>query len=367
MVRTDRITLAFFEMLKAGLWRKEVRFATNEAIDWEEIYRLASEQSVLGLILAGVEQIKSSSIQGFKMPPQELLLQMIGEVQMIEQRNRAMNEFVEELFEKMQVAGINAVLVKGQGIAQCYEKPEWRTSGDVDLLMDAENYERAKNLLIPIAETVDVEYTNRMHLGLIFGSFEVELHGTLHTSQFPKINKVSDIVQKETLDNHQVRIWKNGNVSVKLPEANNDVIFVFAHIVHHYFGGGIGLRQVCDWCRLLWCYRSELDILILEQRIRSMGMMKEWKALATLAVDYLGMPIEAMPFYESRYSNKGTCMLKYILHTGNLGHNRDNACFNSTTGKAWRYICDTPDHIKIFPMDSLMVMLRMIRYGVRGI
>ena len=366
MVRTERNILAFFELMQAGLWRKEVQLATNDTIDWEDIYRLASEQSVLGVILEGVERFNSSSIQGFEMPPQELLLQMIGEVQMIEQQNKSMNGFVEELFEKMRVAGIDAVLVKGQGIAQCYEKPEWRTSGDVDLLMDAENYERAKNLLVPIAESVDAEYKDRMHLGLILKSFEVELHGTLHTSQFPKINKVSDVVQNETLEKKHVRIWKNGNSSVMLPEANNDVIFVFAHIVHHYFGGGIGLRQICDWCRLLWCYRSELDSRILEQRIKSMGMMTEWKVLAALAVDYLGMPIEAIPFYESRYSNKGSRMIKYILHTGDLGHNRNNSCFNGTIGKAWRYICDTSDHIRIFPMDSVMVLVRMVRYGVCG-
>ena len=230
---------------------------------------------------------------------------------------------------------------------------------DVDLLMDAENYERAKNLLIPIAESVDVEYKDRMHLGVVLKSFEVELHGTLHTSQFPQINKVSDVVQNETLEKKHVRIWKNGNASVMLPEFNNDVIFVFAHIVHHYFGGGIGLRQICDWCRLLWRYRSELDIQTLEQRIKCMGMMTEWKALAAIAVDYIGMPIESMPFYESRYSNNGTRMMEFILRTGNLGHNRD-------IGKAWRYVCDTLDHIRIFPKDSLMVLLRMIKYGVCG-
>lgn len=58
-----------------------------------------------------------------------LLLQWIGEVQVIEQRNKAMNQFVAELIEKLRKADIYALLVKGQGIAQCYEKPLWRCSG----------------------------------------------------------------------------------------------------------------------------------------------------------------------------------------------------------------------------------------------
>ena len=87
MVSTDRNILAFIELMQAGLWRKDVRLATIDSINWEYIYNLASEQSVLGLILAGIEQLKSSRNQGLKTPPQELLLQMIGEVQIIEQRN----------------------------------------------------------------------------------------------------------------------------------------------------------------------------------------------------------------------------------------------------------------------------------------
>ena len=53
-------------------------------------------------------------------PPQVLLLQWIGEVQMIEQRNKAMNAFVAEAIGALREQDIYALLVKGQGIAQCY-------------------------------------------------------------------------------------------------------------------------------------------------------------------------------------------------------------------------------------------------------
>lgn len=58
---------------------------------------------------------------------------------MIEQRNKGMNIFISELIDKLQKEDIYAILVKGQGIAQCYEKPLWRSSGDIDLLLSDSN------------------------------------------------------------------------------------------------------------------------------------------------------------------------------------------------------------------------------------
>ena len=84
----------FIELVKAGLWEKEVQLLPYQDIKWQEVYRLATEQSVLGLVLAGLEH---SDVK----PPKEILLQSIGEVQQIEQRNNAMNSFVAELTDDL--------------------------------------------------------------------------------------------------------------------------------------------------------------------------------------------------------------------------------------------------------------------------
>jgi hypothetical protein len=54
----DRNTFAFLELVRAGLWEKEAYLEQYGKIDFEEIYRLAGEQSVVGLITAGFEHIQ---------------------------------------------------------------------------------------------------------------------------------------------------------------------------------------------------------------------------------------------------------------------------------------------------------------------
>lgn len=69
---------------------------------------------MVGLVAAGLEHVTD-----VKLPKEEVLL-VVGQTLQLEQRNKAMNAFVAELIGRLKDAGINALLVKGQGIAQCY-------------------------------------------------------------------------------------------------------------------------------------------------------------------------------------------------------------------------------------------------------
>ena len=115
-------TKAFFELVRAGLWENEVRLSNYKNIDFAEVYRLAEEQSVIGMVAAGIDHVVDVKV------PQVWALQFAGQTIQLEQRNKAMNQFIADLIAKMREADIYTLLVKGQGIAQCYERPLWRTS-----------------------------------------------------------------------------------------------------------------------------------------------------------------------------------------------------------------------------------------------
>ncbi len=316
----DNSIKAFYELVRAGLWETEVGLSHYNDIDFSRVLALAEEQSVIGLVAAGIEHITDVKV------PKEVALQLVGQALQLEQRNKAMNSFVAELITLLRKNDIYTLLVKGQGVAQCYEKPLWRAAGDVDLYLSKENYEKAKLLLIPRAHAVENEDKKRLHLGMSINEWVVELHGTMYTEVSRMMNLVSDEVHYNLFYRGSVRSWDNNGVQVFLPSPDNDVIIIFNHFINHFYGEGIGLRQVCDWCRLLWKYRNKLDYKVLESRIRKAGLMTEWKAFAKFAVKYLGTPVEAMPLYEdsSKYDRKADKIKKMIIKTGNFGQNKDN-------------------------------------------
>lgn len=358
----------FFELLKAGLWEKDVQLLSFGHIDFNAVKQCADDQSVVGLIAAGMEHVRDVEVA------KQNVLQIVGQTLQIEQRNMVMNRFIGVLTENMREAGISSVLVKGQGIAQCYERPLWRSSGDVDLLLDAENYEKAKEFLTPVATAVDEEDKGRLHFGITIDSWLVELHGTLHANHHAQMDRLLDEVQRNVFQKGNVRVWRNDVVDVLLPAPNEDVIFVFAHILQHFFRGGIGLRQICDWCRLLWTYRLDIDKKLLGTRLNRMGMMAKWKAFAAFAVYYLEMPMDAMPLFsdEIKWKKKAKRILFLILESGNFGQGRDqsykenHSAFVSNIISFWVYTKYNMIQFSIFPWDAVKGWYTTIAKGIKA-
>lgn len=358
---------AFFVLVKAGLWEKDERLLSNEMLDYDKIFRLAEEQSVIGLVAAGLEHIVNVK------PQKELVLEFVGQTLQLEQRNKAMNNFIGDIVGKMGNAGIYALLIKGQGIAQCYERPLWRASGDVDFLLSADNYKKAYSFLKPVALSVEEEDKYYRHIALNIDPWVIELHGSLRSGLWSRLDKELDKVQNAIFYGGNVRSWMNGNVQVFLPKSNEDIVLVFCHILQHFFLEGIGLRQICDWCRLLWTYRDEIDEKLLASRLKAMGIESEWKSFACLAVNTLGMPAEAMPFYSSdnRWQRKANKVLSFVMETGNFGHNRDYSYYKKypyvvyKSISMWRHFKDGVRFFSIFPLDSMKVTERRIKKGFK--
>ena len=365
-MKLDKNQQVFLALLRAGLWEKEVRCPQLCEVDHKAVFALAQEQSVVGLVAAGLEHLVDASV------PREVSMKYMVAVLQLEKRNHAMNAFIGTLFKNLDIAGIHPLLVKGQGVAQCYDRPMWRAAGDVDLLIDYPHYGEAREFLLKNADSADVEIDEMVHQAALFGPWDVELHGSLHGIWSPKVDMALDALQKECFENKQFREWDNNGTIINLPGMEYDIIFVFTHILQHFFRGGIGLRQICDLSRLLWRYHKEIDKPVLEERLRCMGIMSEWKVFAALCVLYLGLPEESMPLYSRSgiWGKKAKRLLILLLERRLKGFAPDSESRSINERKLISLKQHTGDMIRqflIFPLDSVKVWLRTVRNGVAGL
>ena len=156
------ISQTLFTLLRAGLFAEHNEKCSVNGLDaseWDKLNMLAEEQGVTGLITAGIDRLNAKV-------PLEIKSQFVGSALQTEQRNKEINAFIADMVAKMREKGICTLLVKGQGIAQCYEKPLWRPSGDVDFLLDKENYRKAIDFLRPLSSDSKREENYSSHLGL---------------------------------------------------------------------------------------------------------------------------------------------------------------------------------------------------------
>ncbi len=367
--RTQSEIDLFFTLLKAGLWEKSVRILPFEPIDFTALYNLADEQSVVGLIAAGLEHVADR-----KVTKQEAL-PFLKRVFSLETRNAKMNNSLVGFVNVLRNSGLTPVLIKGQGVAQCYERPLWRASGDIDLLLNGDSFDAASVTLAPLSsyeQSLDSRSVYKKHKEFKIDEWIIEIHGTLRTCLSKRLDNGLDAIQEQMFDKRLFRNCEIGDKAILLPSPDNDVIIVFAHILQHFFKGGIGLRQICDWCRLLFRFHNKIDYTFLEQRLAEMGILSEWKVFGCFAVDYLGLPQNCLPHYNSRYSKRAHQMLPYILAKGNFGHNTDNSYYSKTPVllrkqiSLFHQVRDTLSIFSVFPIDSIRFLFSFIKHGLKS-
>lgn len=375
MNNTERV---FLELVRAGLWEEacanlDANVNLDEHADWDALLLLAREQSVVGLLAAGLEHVKDVQV------PHGWAFQVVRKALSLEQKNRNKNVFVNELTGELEGEGIRAVMVKGQGLAQCYKRPLWRASGDIDLYLDEDDFQKAKAFFRPRVNKFDPDDDYARHINMTYKGWVVEIHANQHSRLSARTDRVLDEVHRDIFYKSGVRIWDNGGKAVTLPSADNDAILVFTHFLHHFYNGGIGLRQICDWCRLLYTYRESLNYGLLESRIRQMGLLTEWKVFGALATEYLGYPKDSMPLLNgnanvnANLKKKAGRIMEFIMEVGNFGHNRDTSYYGKypfVVRKAISFgvrMKDVLRHARIFPADSLRFMLNMMRHSFRAV
>jgi len=409
-----RTEAQFFSLLRSGLWGSDVDAGLFcREVDWKEIFTLARDQTVIGLVADGLEnlmaQAQRANVQAEAVPPQgqpqvlpgqsagvqsslqpqalpgqsarpeaagpaislplqRMLLRLADRVIRTEQANRKQNIACAELTEMLRQGGSDAVVVKGQGVAQAYINPLRRQCGDIDLLLTRENYEKAKPILDPTGKHAASESRSKLHYECDYKGITVELHGTLDGGLNAALDRRLDQWRDEMLSGG-VRIWDTPAGPVQLPPHNFDAIYIFVHFYHHFLLGGQGLRQICDWARYLYTYREDIDFDRLRSDVLSLGLERGWKVFASMIVDVLGCPSEVVPLYDSAWMSKAKWALKSVFITGNFGHKQEAARGKESflMRKIHSFFLQAGQMLRTFVLCPGDTMVYFVHYCVSGV
>ncbi len=355
----------FIELLRSGLWNHPVRteLFEGEDVDWAAIAEMATQQTTAGLLGVGLSQLPK------QMVPRYLKMVNTREVVEIEDKNQQMNTFLPKLFAVFEKEGVHPWLIKGQGVGQDYADPLKRVPGDIDVFFpEVEEYERMRHLFLRKLpkESISADTPKTKNFEFFQQDIYIELHGRVVAEVNRKCNRHFQEFLQE-VKAMPARRW-NG---VPLPPPAFDAVFIFTHLVRHYFGGGIGLRQVCDWMRFLHRHGKDIDKDLLGRHLERLGLMKLWKVFGAMAVDFLGCPQEDMPFYESRERKRGERILLYILESGNFGYYDKRTMSSSSIYlvrrfKAfWGHLQMKFRNLTMFPEESVYGIPSFIIDGLR--
>lgn len=306
---------AFLALVRSGLWNvpaDPAPFRGMNAADWEEVYRFARTQALLAITFDGIAGLPPEV-----RPPRPLYLQWATLVARIEQANRHLNSALPELFHSYREAGLHPVLLKGQANAAHYLNPLHRQCGDIDIYIGKEGQTTANRLLLHRGAQPEGEASDK-HTSYSLHGIHIENHRILLRMNNPSADRYFQHLVKEWYP-QQAETKEIDGCPVSLPPPTFNALYVFMHAFLHFLNSGIGLRQVCDWARLMATRQDDIDKTLLEQHLRKMGLTHAAKAFGYIAVRHLGLPEHALPFSIEGMEHAGEALLDDIFATGNFG------------------------------------------------
>ena len=310
--RTD-IHKAFLQVVRLGLGtekdscfsrlagsneRPEVERKFQGPIDWSAIRTLAEQQGLYAIVLDGIEKLPASV-----RPPQEMLLEWIGEVlQGYEYRFEQYEGAISNLAGFYNSQGFKMMVLKGYACAINWPKPAHRPCGDIDIWLFGKQKEADEALiktntiatphsqgenLTDRTNSITIDKSHHHHTVFEWDSFTVENHYDFvnvhaHRSS-AELEKIFKELGKD--DTHYVEVHGE---KVYLPSPNLHALFLIKHMVSHFAAAEINLRQVLDWAFFVEKHTKEIDWKWLDGMLDNYSMKDFVNCINGICVENLG-------------------------------------------------------------------------------
>jgi hypothetical protein len=233
----------FFELIQITLGNRETFSVMPSEKEWAQLYMLATKQSLTSVLLEGLEKVSATN----RAMGQNLLLEWIGVQQMTESSNRLQNKRSKELYVILKKGGYRSCVLKGQGTALYYDKPENRQCGDIDIWVEGD---RDKILDFVRSRDLHIGHVDIKHSDIdFFEDVPVEVHFMPSWMYCPTTNRRLQGFFALKAER------QFANFDEKIGFAHTtidfDLVYSMVHIYRHIFSEGIGLRQLVDYYYIL--------------------------------------------------------------------------------------------------------------------
>ena len=308
-----------FEILRGELWGTGLSFSELSHEEYTDLIDMANKQTVTGLV--GDCLIKNS----VKLEREDAL-SLYAKMKAIEKANTRVNENLVNFVNFMERKGIDYIIVKGQVVGSLYPNPNARMSGDVDLYFIGDNYTKIKSLVEQRLGKQLSKLSDGKHVEFDVNGVIFELHNKLSQLATQKHQAYWDQMIDHAIQEKTDTVNILGK-EIHTLSATYNALYIFVHLFFHMTASGLGLRQICDWARVLYNPNlndnHNVDANRLEEILKELGYFKAYKAMGAFLVEYLGLPEEQFPFPVTEKDRKWVeTIKKNIIKNGNFGRSR---------------------------------------------
>lgn len=335
-------------------------------VDWMKLMEELANQTILGLVWGEIET--NPAIASLLSIDDKL--EFYGQARKISERNKKVNKAVSDIVSVLNDAGINSILLKGQGCASFYPNPTYRSPGDIDLLVGKENFYKAQECLKKAGLVGDWIHEDMVHGMLSCGDVALELH------KFAAIlpGKGDDAFQDAVLPCLNERVQECpqiviNNTDVNLLPLEINAVFTFIHMFRHFVGYGILYRQVCDWLLMMRKITESPNPKASEEKVerylKEFGFLNAWKIFTQMAVEHMGIPVQNVVLYEKNYNSKAGLVLEALAKHEIVELETGKGAFIKRCWNLLMFYKAYFKHFRIFPKECLMLLYALMKINIQ--
>ena len=314
----------FLEALKAALKNEQVEWNNKlEAQEWMDLFRMAEVHQILPMIYEAVYRSPAAG----QADPQILAPAKAQMVRTVIMQTQKTGEF-EPLYRYLRESGICPLVVKGIVCRNIYPNPDYRISGDEDLLIRPEDFRKCHDLLREYGmqtseqdmDAEELESVYEVPYGKKGSLIYIELHKSLfppESEAYGDLNRFFANVHEDAID---IRI---DGTDIRTMGYTDHLFYLICHSFKHFLHRGFGIRQVCDICLFTHRYGEEVDWPRLAQRLEQARAEVFAANLLAIGRKYLGFSAypEAVERWMAGFGEKLDCedLLADLLASGIYG------------------------------------------------
>lgn len=271
----------------------------QEYMAWEKLYQLSLRHGIANMAFYGLKQLNDA-----QKPPPVLMRKFHTEYRKAIAREATQHIAVEQLLSTFEENGINCMPLKGYLIKYLYPQPDMRLMADVDILIENEQAQQVKRLMLALGFTLENQGGNHdVYHRKPF--MNVEIHHRLVAKNSPYSAYLSKTWDRASLKPGCRYIWQLS------PE--DLYIYLLIHLTKHYTGGGTGIRSFMDIWVYLRHYQDELDWDYIRTELEAINLREFAENICAIGEVWFGSG-QSNELYEE--------MTEYIILSGAYGTNK---------------------------------------------
>lgn len=291
------------------------------SLDWNDVFNECKSQSIAVLFTDILDNLPVSD---------ELRIKWGYSCIRGVQKSRAILKIQNELHSLFLKGQIDYAVLKGFSAAQYYPKPQYRTMGDLDIIVAHSDYEIAQTIMNNNGFELDFnpESYNLRHMTYMKNGIEIELHRYFATDGNKRVDdnsldgRIVKVLSSAVEKHYSITDNSAEQYFNSLPDFENGLVLL-KHIAMHV-SSGLGYRQILDF--LLYCESCLNDTVWYEgfcQVAKEMKLEKLAKVCVRMGQQYFGMGKE-ITWCSDISESESTELLEYLSKSGNFGRKNES-------------------------------------------